>query len=469
MFDVTRDRKTIAAVATPSGHGGIAVIRVSGSDAAALVSKICPFLPAVPESHRVYYGYLISLDSGEPIDEVLVTYFAEGRSFTGESTVEISCHGGVYLTQRVLTEVINCGALVAQPGEFTYRAFMNGRLDLVQAESVLGLIQSHSAFSRRHALRQLRGDMSKILREIEEEVIGVLAHLEANIDFAAEDIEVASQDNLILRLKSAQAKLERLVSSHQLGQVIRDGIQVALVGRTNVGKSSLLNALLGEDRAIVTEVEGTTRDLIMGETILDGLKFKFVDTAGIRTTEDKIEKIGQRLMRQAVLESDMVVFISDDYSRISKDEQDLLKSIGKKPLITLESKVDLRVEGGSDYSLEQVQGTLDYPNDHLLVTHMGVSSQTGVNLPEVKACLADYWKSQVSDEGTPVMVARQWEGLQCCLNHLLEALNALDLDLSPEFVALDLQKSLLSLKEVLGEQFDDEVMDRVFREFCLGK
>ncbi len=307
--DADASSSTICALATAHGIGAISVIRLSGSRAIEIMRRLARFLPQNLESHKIYYGILKSEDRS--LDEVLLSYFAEGRSFTGESTFEISCHGSAAIVNDILQELCQAGARMAKRGEFTFRAFMNGRLDLVQAESVLAMIESRSNRASQLALRQLQGEFSVRLKALAEDLTWVLANLEANIDYAAEDIVIAAGDALANRLQKIQVDVERLLSTYQQGRIVREGFQVALVGRPNAGKSSLLNRLAGEERAIVTEIAGTTRDFIETELAIDGYRITLVDTAGLRVTDDPVEKIGVSRTLEKMKSVDQVLYVAD--------------------------------------------------------------------------------------------------------------------------------------------------------------
>ncbi|MEZ4870987.1 MAG: tRNA uridine-5-carboxymethylaminomethyl(34) synthesis GTPase MnmE [Bdellovibrionales bacterium] len=340
MFSLERDHDTICAVATAPGVGGIAVIRLSGSIADQVIRKSCPFIPNPTESHRVYYGFLIDPISSEEVDEVLVTYFQKGKSFTNEETYEISCHGGQVVSQNILDILIQSGARLAEPGEFTYRAFMSGRIDLVQAESVLQLIDSQSKKSARLSLRQLKGQLSNQLRVIETEMTEILAHLEANIDFAAEDIEIKSNLYLSEKASAIETQLAELLKTYQQGRIINSGLKVALIGLPNVGKSSLMNTLVGEERAIVTDVPGTTRDIVESRTLINGVVVEFVDTAGLRSTEDKVEKLGIQRTQVALREADLV-FVVVDLACPALPELQYFDGLDDQQFILVGNKLDL--------------------------------------------------------------------------------------------------------------------------------
>ena len=304
-FKIKED--TICAISTSRGVGGLSVIRVSGPQSKAIVSKLCSFLPSSCESHKIYYGFIKGLDKKE-MDEVLVSYFAKGRSFTGEETIEISSHGGNFISQSIIVELQKAGSRIAERGEFTYRSFMNGRIDLPQAEAVLTIIESESHASSQLALKQLKGHLSEIFKSMEERLISFLAHLEADIDFASEDIEYHSGRSLLPEALKLQSELKEILSTYKKGRQIKEGVYIAIIGEPNVGKSSLFNSILGEDRAIVSSQEGTTRDYVEANLIIDGISYYFRDTAGLRDTKDEIEKLGMERSLRSARESDLIFF-----------------------------------------------------------------------------------------------------------------------------------------------------------------
>ena len=457
------DEDTVCALSTPPGTGGISVIRVSGRDALSFARKVCAFLPDHPESHRVFYGILKSA-SADPIDEVLVSYFVEGRSFTGEETVEISCHGGEAIVTGILKELVKAGCRLAQRGEFTYRAFMNGRLDLVQAESVLALIESRSRQSAKAALRQLQGHLSKDFSEIEDGLVWILAHLEASIDFSTEDIEVVASDELAKRAGDVLAVVDRLIASYGKGRLIKDGLQVALVGSPNAGKSSLLNSLIGEDRAIVTELAGTTRDTIEGRITLAGLPVTFVDTAGLRETDNVIEKMGIERSQVAMAESDLVFHVVDVDAPVDLASIPV-KSLEAGRYAVLINKMDLDPSGDKAGKLRQElhRGGIDSSRI------FSVSAKTGVGLEGLERFLEGLARELDSESSNVVTQARHLERLQKIHSCLVTAVRLIKEASSPEFIAFELQEAVRAIHELLGKEFDEQVIDRIFKEFCLGK
>lgn len=455
---------TICALATAAGIGAISVIRVSGPKAVEITRKVAAFLPEKPESHKIYYGFLQELGEGSDtpdaafIDEVLVSYFQEGRSFTGEASFEISCHGSEVLVDSILRNLIKAGARPARRGEFTCRAFMNGRIDLVQAESVLALIESRSNRAAQLALRQLRGELSVRLKKILDRLTWVLANLEANIDFASEDIEVVSGRKLAGAVEEVLAEVRGLAAGYNRGRLIRDGVQIALLGRPNAGKSSLLNALAGEERAIVTPIAGTTRDFVEARLEHEGLNLTLIDTAGLRLTGDAIEKIGVARALERVKSADLVFYVIDSEAGLSAEDSGFFSSVPWERTAVLINKVDIR------------RTTVVPPEvKDRAQTCLNVSAATGEGLGELREWLRARLKNELAEDSTLLSNARHFEGLRAVEKSLEAALPLLVGEESPDLIALELQAGLKSLYEVLGLTYDDQVMDRVFAEFCLGK
>lgn len=458
MKTLVTDKDTICALATAHGIGAISVIRVSGARAAEITRQLAAFLPKELESHKVYYGFLKDISGAQVLDEVLLSYFQAGRSFTGEATIEISCHGSESIVDEVIRNLIVAGARPAERGEFTYRAFMNGRVDLVQAESILDLVQSRSPRASQMALRQLKGEFSSRLKLVLNEITWILAHLEANIDFASEDIEIAAASTLADKADVLLRDVERLLDGYRKGRIIRTGFQVALVGRPNVGKSSLLNALLGEDRAIVTPVAGTTRDFVEGELIEDGVRMTLVDTAGLRVTDDPVEKIGVERALQKLSEVDLVLYVLDAAVGLAPEEALFSSKIPWDKTALILNKIDL-VDVGS-------LALVRHP-DVLQEIPVSATQQTGIC--QLRDWLRDRIKRELMDDSAVMSNLRHFQGLEVVRASLELSKDLLEQGASPDLIALELQTGLRSVHEILGLVFDDQVMDRVFAEFCLGK
>jgi tRNA modification GTPase len=476
MFYGDRESDTICAVSTPHGVGGISVIRLSGSQSLSCIRKICEFIPSTAESHRVYFGTLKNISNRDPIDEVLITFFEEGRSFTGEEVVEISCHGSPIICYNIMQELLLCGARSADRGEFTYRSFMNGKMDLVQAESILSLIESQSKHAAKLAIRQLKGSVSKVLEKIEDDMVWVLAHAEAGIDFSTEGIVVAENSLVLEKLSEIEDALSELVSSFKFGRVLKEGVRVVFAGVPNVGKSSLLNLLLEEDKAIVTEIPGTTRDLISGETSYEGFQFIFSDTAGFRAeTADVVEQIGILKGRKAVEEADFVCFIFDSSKVISAEEVSLIKLLDPKKTLLVGNKKDLV---GSSYRNEEI--TLNALKDHFFEDEFNnlelLKSKllyVCANEPSDRKIIFEKLLGEVVDlkneDSVLISNVRHFENLRSALDNTRRSREVVVSGLGDEFLALEFKEALISVQETLGKKFDDQIMDRVFKEFCIGK
>ncbi|OFZ28488.1 MAG: tRNA uridine-5-carboxymethylaminomethyl(34) synthesis GTPase MnmE [Bdellovibrionales bacterium RIFCSPHIGHO2_01_FULL_40_29] len=460
-----RSEQTICAISTPPGTGGIAVIRLSGPGALQLAQKISPgLLKKTIQSHRAYFS-MIRDSSGELLDEAVITYFEAGKSFTGEQVVEISCHGSEYISEKIIDLLVDHGASLAEKGEFTFRAFMNNRIDLVQAESVLSLIQSQNQASARVAMRQLQGHISRKFESIESRLTWCLAHIEASIDFSTEGIDVVDPLVLLEKLKALRQEMFILVSSYRSGRLIKEGIKAVLLGKPNVGKSSLLNLFSEDDKAIVTPIAGTTRDVIHGATLFEGLRFTLSDTAGLRETRDEVEKIGVDRSHKEALRADIVLYVVDLTSIDAQEIRQQLQSVAG-PLIILLNKSDLVSSPQITQAREILQSlipTLE-EKDTILTSHLDPDTRIRV-LTAVKNKLG---QMNVMDEAV-VTSARQYEMSKYSLDMLDVSISELEKKMGAEFIAMYLKESLLSVQRILGHVFDDQIMDRVFKEFCLGK
>lgn len=474
MSILARDHDTICAISTPPGVGGIAVIRVSGHGALSIARRICPFLPKKPESHRIYYGFAHEYETQTDLDEVLASYFGEGKSFTGEETLEISCHGGTIVSANLLHELIKAGARLANKGEFTYRAFLNRRIDLVQAESILGLIEANSKRSSRLAIRQLKGELSQFVDQLEESIHWVLAHLEANIDFAHEDIESADQKLLIERTREIFAGVDGVLAGYEQGRMVQDGVKVAIVGRPNAGKSSLMNALVGEDKSIVTDIEGTTRDRVEASFIFNGIRLTLVDTAGLRDTEDVIEVMGIERAKQALDEADLVLLVIDLLSEFQGDELQFLEGVDADKVWIFGNKLDCVPDQEKTSRLgswwQKASVILGQNWSGKKQPKMIVGSALGANgLDELKTELQEFTNSDFAELSAVLANSRHFELFRNLRDSLGRGLKLFESSESPEFIAFELRDALFAIHELIGKQFDDQVLDKVFNEFCLGK
>lgn len=454
-----RNDQTICAISTPAGHGGLAIIRLSGPQAVKISGRLIKkFSQGAPPTHTAHFAVVYDLQ-GEKIDEAVATYFAAGKSFTGEDVVEISCHGSVFVTQKILDTLIQAGASAAEKGEFTYRAFMNGRIDLVQAESVLSLIESQSAGAARMALRQLEGRVSQQLGTLISDLTWCLAHIEASIDFIEQGVEVVDNAVLTSKLKNINERLQALIGSFSTGRLVRDGINVTLIGEPNVGKSSLLNLLAQSEKAIVTPLAGTTRDIVEAEVLFEGLKFNISDTAGIRQTEDQIEKIGIERSKKSAATADLVCHVIEGDTAIETYQWPETAAVTAKKMVII-NKSDRFEAKLLDVALKAL------PNEY---PRLAVSALE----PKDRARLLAFFRDMagpLNDPGDAVISSvRQVEQARYSFEMISKSIRELEQKTGAEFVAMYLKEALVSLQKILGQVYDDQIMDRVFKEFCLGK
>ena len=452
---------TIAAIATPLGVGGIAVVRCSGPQAIAAAQRVFVRQNGLPvthlQSHHAYHGFVVD-GQGERIDEALLCVMRRPRSYTREDVAEISCHGGVLITQRVLDAVLEHGVRVAEPGEFTRRAFLNGRLDLTQAEAVIDLINARSQASHRAAVNQLDGALSRRLRELREELIQVSVYLEAGIDFPEEDLQLVSEAELDKRLAGVAAQLEALAASFARGRLLRDGMAVAVVGRPNVGKSSLLNALLGRDRAIVSPQPGTTRDTIEEELTLGGVLVRLTDTAGLHGAEDWVEQEGMRRARSAVERAELLIVVLDGSVALTAEDRMVLAETADAPRLVVRNKCDLPPSWSA----------ADLPCRGQI---LDVSALLELGLSDLQEAILRHalGDEPLSQEEVLLTRARHHQSIVGALQNVRTAQRALQDGIPLECVALDTGEALQNLADVLGESIAGEVLDRIFHQFCVGK
>ncbi len=461
MRAAASDHDTIAAIATPLGEGGIAVLRISGPQALEVADRL--FVPvgahASPPSaaptHTVHYGHVTR--DGRPLDEVLLTVLRAPRTFTREDTVEISCHGGVFLARQVLDAVFAAGARLAQPGEFTRRAFLNGRIDLTQAEAVADLIHARTELAVAAAHEQLAGSLSSRIRSQRDALLKTLAHVEAHIDFPDEDIAPDTHRQLLDRLDQALAGMEQLLATAREGQVLRRGIRAAILGRPNAGKSSLLNRLLGQDRAIVSPIEGTTRDTIEETANIRGIPVVFIDTAGLRDAADVLEEEGIRRTRAAASKAELVLHVLDASQPLADVDVSFLRQFADQPRILVLNKADLP-------SVVALPPEVSSPA-------VPVSCATGLGLEDLKTAIHQLvWSGRTGGGMHEVMInARHEDALRRGHASATRGTQALRDGLPLDLVAIDLRIALHALGEIVGETTTDDLLDVIFSEFCLGK
>ncbi|EKK21002.1 tRNA uridine-5-carboxymethylaminomethyl(34) synthesis GTPase MnmE [Fructilactobacillus florum] len=463
MSLMTTDYDTIAAISTPPGVGGIAIVRVSGSTAIALVEKVFsgPDLTKVA-THTINYGHLI--DAGahrETVDEVMVTVMRAPQTYTKEDIVEINCHGGIEVTNQVLQLVLRQGARLAEPGEFTKRAFLNGRIDLSQSEAVMDLIDAKTATAQKAALNQLDGSLSRVVKRLRQELVDLLANVEVNIDYPEYDgAETVTTKLMQTKTNKIMQELDELLQTEQQGKILRDGLETAIVGRPNVGKSSLLNCLLHENKAIVTDVPGTTRDVLDEYVNVRGVPLHLIDTAGIRKTDNQVEKIGVDRSKAALKKADLVLLVLNASEKLTAGDRELLAATQDSKRIILLNKTDLP----ELIELDQ----LDVPKATLIKTSAVAENGTRA----LEAALAKlFFEEGVTSTQLDVMVtnARQASLLEQARSALQAVLEGLKQGLPVDIVQIDLQRAWEFLGEITGDNYDDELMDQLFKKFCIGK
>jgi len=453
----------IAAIATPIGEGGISVIRISGLNAISLTNKIFEGKDLTQKkAYTVHFGKLVD-KNGQMIDEVLATIFRSPYSYTGEDTVEISCHGGVLITQAVLERILEVGAKAAEPGEFTRRAFLNGKLDLSQAEAVADLIHAKSGKAAKNAGKQLEGALGKHIQAFRQEIIDAAAMVELELDFIEEDVEFANKEQLVMLLKKVNAEIDKLLKTYESGRLVRDGVKSAFVGRPNAGKSTLLNALTGYDRAIVSAIAGTTRDTIDTEWSYEGIRFVLTDTAGLRETKDVIEAEGIKRSEKAIKEADIIVFLHDStqvFTELERIEIAKYRALNNTvPFILVGTKRALLNEELAKAASSRIEFDLQ------------VSAVENIGLDQLKGLLkqrAIEGKS-LDDEGLLVTSTRHRDVLEKAKLHISQALEGLDKGMTGDFISIDLRAALNTLGTLTGQITTEDLLGSIFSRFCIGK
>lgn len=463
---------TIAAIATPLGEGGLAVIRISGSEALAIASGV--FLPAgktsrrptEAETHTIHYGRIVQ--QGRTVDEVMVSVMRAPRTFTREDVVEISCHGGLLPAKLVLDAVLAEGARLALPGEFTKRAFLNGRIDLAQAEAVADLIHSRTELALTAANEQLAGKLSQRINQLRDEMMITLAHVEAHIDFPDEDIAPNTKDQLIGRLERGVQFMDQLLRTANEGQILRRGIRAAIIGRPNAGKSSLLNQLLGHDRAIVSPIPGTTRDTIEETANIRGVPVVFVDTAGLREAQDEIEVEGIRRSHATLAKAELILHVLDATEPVTEADRKYLEEFTAKKRILIRNKVDLPTRLDLR-SIPLPETPTDVRTGSPVI--VDISCSTGAGLEELKNAIKNVvWSGEIKSEMLQVMInSRHQEALQRARTATERTATALRTNATLELAALDLRIAVNAIGEIVGKTSTDDLLDSIFSQFCLGK
>ncbi len=456
--------ETIAAISTPFGESGIGIVRISGSLAESIAKKIFRHKKEQSSfiSHHFHYGEIIDPQSGNPVDEVLIVLMKSPKTYTKEDIIEIQCHGGYFILQKVLELVLREGARMAQPGEFTKRAFLNERIDLTQAEAVIDLIRAKTQTSLEIANQQLRGWLHREMSELKERLLEDLVLIEAHIDFPEEDIEPIAFENLKGDLERIIHQMEEWIDSYEEGRIFREGISCAIVGKTNVGKSSLLNVLLKEERAIVTPIPGTTRDVIEELLNIYGIPVRLMDTAGLRKPEDSIEQEGVRRAKERVADSDFVLLLLDGSRELDEDDLEIFGEIEEKKKVVIINKKDLPL----NISLEEVGNRF---NDDPIVL---ISALKNEGIDDLKKTIYDslvHRNVKVTPEHLIVANIRHKTALNQARSNLFSAFKGLEEGTSLEFIAFEIRSALEALNEMVGETATEEVLHRIFDQFCIGK
>jgi len=466
MTKYSINNDTIAALSTPHGSGAIAVIRLSGSNSIAILEKIFKNRDLTPKkvahapSHTVHFGLIAENDV--VVDEVLVTVFKAPNTYTGEEIIEISCHGSVFIQQQILQILFKYGARPSQQGEFTLRAFLNGKMDLSQAEAVADLIASNSATSHQVAMQHMRGGISNKIAILRENLLNFASLIELELDFSEEDVEFADRTDLKKLINTILTIIEKLVASFEVGNVIKHGIPVAIVGKPNAGKSTLLNILLEDDRAIVSDIPGTTRDVIEDELIIDGVLFRFIDTAGIRTTTDVIEQIGVNKAFEVIKKSAIIIYLFDTHELSRGDlelEMNVIKEhIGSSQLLVVGNKIDFE-------NLEDLKKEFgDVPNV------LFISAKEETNIDELKNKLVGLFDTRtVNTTETIVTNSRHVNALKNAQKALVKVNEGLSNHIQSDFLALDIRYALEALGEITGQVTNEDLLDNIFSKFCIGK
>lgn len=465
-------QETIVALATPSGAGAIAIIRLSGKDAITIAAEVFDSVSGKDitkqKTHTIHLGHIV--DSTKVYDQVLLSIFKGPNSYTGENVVEISCHGSTFIQQQIIQLMLRKGAKMAQAGEFTLRAFLNGKLDLSQAEAVADLIASDNEANHQIAMQQMRGGFSNEIAKLREELLNFASLIELELDFAEEDVAFADRkafEELLIRIEFV---LKRLLDSFAVGNVIKNGIPVAIVGEPNVGKSTLLNALLNEERAIVSDIAGTTRDTIEDELVIEGIGFRFIDTAGIRETKDIVESIGIQKTFEKIEQAQVVLFLIDSLQLIIENENKFKIEIEKiknkfpqKPLVMIVNKIDFLNEEQRNLLSEKLS-IINYP---LSIT---ISAKKKTGIDELKNTLLSFVNTgALRNNETIITNTRHYDSLLKALEEIQKVKWGLDAGISSDLIAIDIKTALYFFGEITGEVTNDELLGNIFANFCIGK
>ena len=447
---------TIVAISTALGVGAISIVRLSGNDAINIVNKCFEGKDLTKvDSHTIHYGFV--KNETERIDEVLVSIMRAPKTYTTEDIVEINCHGGIITTKQVLETMLNSGARLAEPGEFTKRAFLNGRIDLVESEAIMDLIESKSSEAKKMALSQLYGDLSKLITSFRDRLKNLLSSIEVNIDYPEYyDIEIVTEEKIAKEIKSMKEELKNLIERSKSSSIIKNGIQTVILGRPNVGKSSILNKLLDEEKAIVTNVAGTTRDIVEGQTYIDGILIKFIDTAGIRKTDDIVEKIGVEKSLKAVEDADLIILVLNNNEELTAEDLEILEKTKDKQRIIVINKKDL-------------ERNINLPENLENVVETDTNSIEGIDSLKSKIKEMFDLEKITTKDYTYLSNSRQISLITKAYQSILSAEKSLNESLPIDLIAIDLKECFALLGQVIGISYTDEIIDNLFENFCVGK
>ena len=447
---------TICAIATKVGESSINVIRVSGKDSIEIVNKIFSRDISDVPSHTVHYGFI--MENNEKVDEVFVSIFKSPKSFTTEDIVEISTHGGISSVNKVMELLLTNGCRLAEPGEFLKRAFLNGRIDLTQAEAVSDLINSQTESSRKMAIKGIDKEIYKVITELKEKVLSLIANIEVNIDYPEYEDAVIVTTNMIKETNEYMSnKINDLLKNSKKGLLIKNGLKIAIVGKPNVGKSSILNALLEENKAIVTDIKGTTRDIVEGTLMIDGVKIDILDTAGIRETNDIVESIGVEKSVDAIKEADLVLFVIDSNDGFTKEDEDILNKLNNKEVLVIYNKSDLK----DNYSIDKLNN----------YNSLNISTFDKEKIEKLKNKISEIFdlKSISESNYTYITNARQISLLNKCINIINEINKEVENKEEVDLIEIDIKRLWETLSEITGEVNSDDLLNEIFSKFCLGK
>ena len=459
--------ETIAAISTAIGNGGIGIIRMSGKESFKILEKI--FKNSKGEKldlnkikgYTIQYGTIVDSKTNEKIDEVLVSFFKNPKSYTREDMCEINSHGGMIIEKQILEQCLKNGAILAEPGEFTKRAFLNGRIDLSQAESIMDLINSKTEKESKASINQLQGDLSNKINEIRHDLLDIMADIEASIDYPEYDIEEVTNSKALGILNNTKNKLESLKDTFRSGKILKEGIKTAIIGRPNAGKSSLLNKILKEERAIVSEIEGTTRDTIEEFITIKGIPLKIIDTAGIRKTSDKIEEIGVKKALDIAKDAELVLVILDNSKDLTEEDREILKLAESKNSIILLNKVDLK-----ENNLEKSE-ELKKLNKRIIK----ISAKNGNGIEELYNEIENMFQIKNLETDGEIIITniRHKNQIEYAINNINEAINAVKNNLPIDIISISIKQTLEDLGKITGENVSEDIINEIFSKFCLGK